>query len=157
MNFLDVLNTPASSIEKPKPLPIGTYVWKVNKPYKETVMGQGAWNAVTLPIIPIGIHEQSNDVNEDELSAFGSLNSAPNDVRFMFSTDPAKSGDVERTAYQLKRFLLEVLRVDGDENATIKELLAKAVGCEFVGQAHHRPDAERDAIFVDVKNYTALD
>ena len=95
--------------------------------------------------------------NADDLAAYGSLNSAANSIRFMFSTDPAKSGDVERTAYQLKKFLLDVLRVDGDDNSTIKELLARAVGCEFVAQAHHRVDSERDTTFIDVKNWMPLD
>ena len=157
MNFLDVLNTRAGEIEKPKVFPVGTYCWKVNKAHKEGTAGQGAWNTVEIPIIPFASHEASNDVDQEELAAFGSLNSAANTIRFMFSTDPAKSGDVERTAYQLKKFLLDVLRVDGDDDSTIKELLARAVGCEFVAQAHHRVDGERDTTFVDVKNWMPME
>lgn len=153
MNFLDVLNTKAGDIEKPLPLPIGTYLWKVTKAHKETQAGKGDWNVVELPITPVCPHEDSDDVNADDLAAFGSLNAAANTIRFMFSTDPAKSGDVERTAYQLKKFLLDVLRVDGSDDSTIKELLAKAPGCEFIAQAHHRHDPERDTVFVDVKNW----
>lgn len=157
MNFLDVLNTRAGEIEKPKVFPVGTYCWKVNKAHKEGTAGKGDWNTVDIPIIPYAVHEASDDVNADDLAAYGSLNSAANSIRFMFSTDPAKSGDVERTAYQLKKFLLDVLRVDGDDNSTIKELLARAVGCEFVAQAHHRVDSERDTTFIDVKNWMPLD
>lgn len=157
MNFLDVLNTRAGDIEKPKPLPIGTYRWKVTKTHKELDQGKGEWKVISIPIAPFAVHEASNDVNEDDLAAFGSLNAAANDIRFMFPTDPAKVADLERTAYSLKRFLLDVLRVDGDDDSTIKELLAKAPGCEFVAQAHHRHDAEKDATYVDVKNYVAIE
>ena len=156
MNFLDALNTPAGEIEKPRNLPMGTYLWGVSKAHKESQVGKGEWNVIEIPVVPKAVDADSNDVDEDELAAYGALSQGTNSIRFMFSTDPTKAAEFERTLYQLKKFLLDVLRVDGDESSTIKELLAKSIGCEFKAQAVHRPDPERDTVFIDVKNYMAV-
>lgn len=154
MDFSSLLSTRADDIEKPLPLPIGTYVWKVNKPHRETEMARGEYKVIEIPIVPVMPHEASDDVDPDALEAFGSLNQAANSLRYMFPTDPAKQGDVERTLYNLKKFLVDVLCVEAEEGATIKELLALGVGCEFAAQASHRQ--VEDNIYIDIKNQMPL-
>ena len=41
MNFLEALNTKVADIEKPTVMPIGTYIWAVHKPHKESVSKDG--------------------------------------------------------------------------------------------------------------------
>ena len=153
MDFSALLNTAAGEIEKPPVLPQGTYVWKVAKSHKEGDMKQGTWKTVELPVVPVAPDSLAEDVDVDALADFGSLNAAGNTIRFMFPTAPDQKADVDRALFNLKKFLVDVLRVDAEEGATIKELLAKSIGCEFRAQAVHRYDAERDATFVDVKNW----
>jgi len=157
MNFLDALNTKASEVEKPEVLPTGTYVWKVSKVHKESTTNNGEWAIVEIPVQPVMPYDDADDVDQTSLEAFGDLKAGGNSLRFMAPTDPSKENDQKRALFNLKRFLLDILRVDGDEDSTIKELLAKSVGAEFIAQAHHRHDAERDATFVDVKNYMPAD
>ena len=152
VDFNSLLSTKASDIEKPPVLPQGTYVWKVTKNYKEGSIKQD-WKTIDFPIVPVSPHDASDDVDTDALAEFGNLNAGINSIRFMFPTDPAQKADVERTLYNLKKFLTDVVRVDADADASLKELLAKSIGCEFRAQAVHRYDAERDATFVDVKNW----
>lgn len=157
MNFMDALNTKVGQIEKPKTVPIGTYLWKVVKPHKERQISKGEWNVVDIPVCPFAVDELANDVDPDDLESYGALSQAGNQISFMFPTDTAKSADFEKTLYALRKFLLDVLRVDGDDESTIKELLAKSVGCEFKAQASYRHDSGRDETFVDVKGYMAID
>lgn len=157
MDFTSLLNTSAADIEKPPTLPTGTYIWKVTKAFKESDAGKGEWKVIELPITAIAPDDTAEDVDLDALAEFGSLNASANTIRFMFPTDPAKGADVDRTMFQMKKFLLDVLRVDAEPDSTMKELLAKAVGCEFRAQATHRHDAQRDAIFIDVKNWMPVE
>lgn len=155
MNFMDALNTRAGEIEKPKNVPVGTYLWKVVKPHKERNISKGEWNVIDIPVVPFAVDDVANDVDPDDLELFGALSQAGNNITFMFPTAEDKSADFAKTLYSLRKFLLDVLRVDGDEDSTIKELLAKSIGCEFRAQAAHR--AVGDDTFVDVKSYMALD
>lgn len=152
-SFLDLLNTKASEIEKPPVLPMGTFLWKINKAHKESTTGKGDYNIITIPIVPVSVYEEADDVDPDLLAEFGNLAVGANSLRFMFPTDPTADVERQRTINQLKSFLLDVARVEADEEATIKELLAKMVGCEFVAQSVHRHVAETDTTYVDVKNY----
>lgn len=152
MNFMDALNTEAGAIEKPPVLPRGTFTWKVSKAHTESKAGGGKWDVVTIPVVPVAADE---DVDPDMLAAFGDLKQGVNSVRFMFSTDPAERANFERTLFNLKQFLLVTLKVDGDDSMTLKQLLAKAPGCEFKGQAEHRVDGEN--VFVDIKSMHAAD
>jgi hypothetical protein len=157
MNFLDALNTKIGEIEKPPLLPRGTYVWKVSKTHKETTPGKGEWNIVEIPVVPVMPYDNADDVDPDELSAFGQLTQGANAIRFMFPTDPEKDVDRQKTLWGLRRFLIDTLKVEGDDDSTIKEMLAKMVGAEFIAQASHRPDPERNDVFCDVKNWAPLD
>lgn len=156
MNFLDALNTKASDVEAPQVLPAGTYIWKVSKVHKESTTSNGEWAVIEIPVQPVMPYEDADDVDPTELAEFGNLSSAHNSIRFMAPTDASKKNDVERALYNLKRFLLDTLRLEGDDNSTLKELLGRMPGAEFIAQATHRPDAERGTTFVDVKNHMPL-
>lgn len=156
MDFMSALNTKASEIEKPKLMPVGTYLWKVNKPHKESTSKDGKWFSIEVPVVPMAPYDAAEDVNADDLQEFGNLSSAVNNIRFMLDTQGGQN-DLEKFQYNLKRFLVDTLRVDGDADATLKELLAKAVGAEFIAQAAHRHVPERDETYVDVKNYAPAD
>jgi hypothetical protein len=156
MNFMDALNTRVSEIEKPKLMPVGTYVWAVTKPHKESTSKDGKWFTIEFPVVPKMPYDVAEDVDADDLAAFGNLASAINSIRFMLDTTGGEN-DLEKFKYNLKRFLLDTLRVDSDEDSTLKELLAKAVGAEFIAQAAHRTVPERNETFCDVKNWAPLD
>lgn len=156
MNFLDALNTKASDIEKPSLMPAGTYIWVVNKPHRETTSRDGKWSSIEIPVLPKAPYDDAEDVDLDELAAYGDLKSGANTIRFMLDTTAEGKVELEKFLFNLKRFLLDTLKVEGDEDSTIKELLAKAVGAEFIAQAVHRHVPERDETYCDVKNWAPL-
>lgn len=155
-NFLEALNTKVSDIEKPKLMPQGTYVWAVNKPHKESTSKDGKWFSIEIPCVPKMPYEDAEDVDMDELAEFGPLKSAPNSIRFMLDLQAEGTVDQEKFLYNLKRFLIDTLRVEGEEDSTLKELLGKMVGAEFVAQAAHRYVPERNETYCDVKNFAPL-
>lgn len=156
-NFMDALNTRVSDIEKPKLMPIGTYVWAVNKPHKEATSKDGKWFSIEVPCLPKMPYEDAEDVDADELAAFGPLKSAPNSIRFMLDLQAEGTVDQEKFMYNVKRFLIDTLRVEAEEDSTLKELLGKMVGAEFIAQAAHRHVPERNETYCDVKNWAPLD
>lgn len=156
-NFMDALNTKISDIEKPALMPVGTYVWAVNKAHRESTSKDGKWFTIELPVVPKMAYADAEDVDTDELAAYGDLKSGMNSIRFMLDTTADGKADMEKFQYNLKRFLVDTLRVEAEEDSTIKELLSKAVGAEFIAQAAHRYVPDRDETFCDVKNYAPMD
>ena len=155
MNFLDALNTKVSDIEKPSLLPAGTYVWSVHKPHKESISKDGKWVTIEVPCIPKYPYEDADDVSPDALAAYGDLKSGVNALRFMCDTTGGPV-DMDKWLYNMRRFLLDTLRIEAEEEATLKELLAKMVGAEFIAQASHRHVPDRDETFCDVKNFAPI-
>lgn len=156
MNFLEALNTKASDIEKPALMPVGTYIWAVHKPHRESTSKDGKWATVEIPVIPRAVYDDAEDVDMDELAAYGDLKSGVNSIRFMLDLQAEGKVELEKFQYNLKRFLLDTLKVEGDDDSTLKELLAKSVGAEFIAQAAHRHVPERDETYCDVKNWAPL-
>jgi hypothetical protein len=154
VNFADALDTRNDEVEKPPVLPQGTYTWQVTKVPTLSASKSGEWNIVEFPIRAVAAED---DVDEDELQEFGSLNSAMNRVSFMAPTDPDADGDRKKTLYRMKTFMEKTLRVDVEEGATIREMMDASVNCQFLAQAAWRPSEDGEDMYVDVKNYAPLD
>lgn len=157
MNFLDLLNKPADEVEKPPLLPVGTYNWKITKQFVESEASQGRWKIITIPVTATGICETTNDVDEDELAAYGPVTVARNSVRFMFDQEDSAEATAsnEETLYNMTRFLMDAAKVDVDPGATIKECLAASIGCEFRAQAVHK--AGNDRINVNLTGFMPIE
>lgn len=135
MDFMSVLNTVASEVEKPLPLPAGNYLLKVSKVPTEKSSSNGDWMMIDFPVVPV---EAQNDVDPDQLAEFGDLKSGAGRVSFMFPTADSEENARKRSLFQLKKFLQDTLMIEADPDATIKELMAKAVGHECLATARHR-------------------
>lgn len=156
MNFLDALNTKVSDIEKPRLMPVGTYLFTVHKPFKQTNSKDGRWTTIEIPVMPKAPHEEAEDIDMDELAEYGDLKQGVNSIRFMLDNQAEGDVAVEKFLWSVRRFLLDTLKLEGDDDSTIKELLGKMVGAEFLAQIAHRSDPERGETYADVKNYAPL-
>lgn len=152
MDFTSALETTANDVEKPLDLPQGTYIWTVTKVPSQNTSQSGEWNIVEFPVKPVSAED---DVDEDDLEAFGPVGSAQSRVSFMFPTDPDRENDFKKTLFRMKKFLQETLAVDCDDNATISEMLANSVNCQFLASCTWRQVDENT--YVEVKNYAPLD
>ena len=152
MNFADALDTRVSDVDKPPVLPQGTYIWRVSKVPVISTSKSGEWDIVEFPLRPVSAE---SDVDPKELAEFGDPSSEFSRISFMFPTAADKINDRKRTRFSLTRFLTEILRVENEDNGTLKELLANAVGCQFLGVATW--NQVNDNVYVEVKHWAPLD
>jgi hypothetical protein len=156
MDFNSALDTQASAVEKPPVMPQGTYVWGVSKIPALSVSKSGEWNIVEFPIRGVSAED---DVDPEELQAFGAATSAMNRISFMSPTEEGPEGDASRAKmmYQLKRFMEETLRVDVEDGATLREMMNASINCQFMAQAVWNPSDDGQETYINVKNYAPLD
>lgn len=151
MDFTSLLETNTGDIEKPLALPQGNYIWNVSKiPTRETSKN-GEWFIVEFPLQAV---EAEDDVDPDDLEAFGDVTQARNRLSFMFPTAEDRENDRKVAMNRLKKFLLEILKVNDGEDASLNELLDNSPNHQFLAQATHRI-VDEDT-YVDVKSYAAL-
>ena len=152
MDFASALDTRVEDVKEPVKLPIGTYIWSVVKVPTNTRTKSNEWDIVEFQVRPISAEA---DVDSDALEAFGNLSRGQNRVSFMFPTAADGDADRESTLSNLTKFLTKTLRVDHDETTTVKEMMAQSVNHQFLAQASWRQ--VEDKLYVDVKNWAALD
>ena len=151
MNFSDMLDKRAADVEVPLDLPRGTYIWAVSKIPTASQTASGEWNIVEFPIKSVSAED---DVDPDEIEEFGNVSGQPSRISFMFPTDPDKENDFRKTENRMKAFMIDTLRA-GDDEMTLKELMAASVNCQFMGIASYKVQGENS--YLEVKNYSALD
>lgn len=136
MNFMDVLDKKADEIERPPLPPVGTYIMQVSKePVRDTI-ANGDYDVVDFIMKIIAPTE---DVDADEIQSFpGNLADKTMRHRFMFDTnDQAK---FDSSLFNLKRFCIDHLKIDGGEDMSVKELLAASIGHRCLAQVTWAPD-----------------
>jgi hypothetical protein len=141
MNFADELNRKASDIERPPLIPPGTYRAIVTKiPSIETI-SEGKWDVCDFSMRLV---EAQDDVDQDELKAFGGLTASTYARRrFMFNKEDEAA--FKRSLFDLKRFLLDHLQVSGDDDTSLKELLNQSINMQclvFMGWRVDKRDGE---------------
>ena len=150
-NFDEALDVKTDSVEKPPTLPQGNYIWKVSKLPTQNTSKSGEWAIIEFPLVCV---DATDDVDPDELAAFGDVSSAFNRISFMCPTDPTKQTEVDRMLYNVKQFCENTLRAEGE---TLKELIANSVHCQFIATASWRDSDDGTNTYVDVKSPAPLD
>jgi hypothetical protein len=151
VNFADALNTAANSIERPPLIPVGTYIAVVSKiPSMETI-GDGKWDVLDFQL---RLQAAQEDVDSEDLSAYGGL--GPQSVlrhRFMFSKDDEAA--FKRTLFNLKRFLLDHLKIDASESTPLKQLIDQSVNHQCLAYVKWRADKNDPEVFYNEIGKTA--
>lgn len=136
-NFGALLDTPSSEVERPKPLPVGSYVCMVlGQPrYDKSAKKQTEFVEFTLKFL-----SAEDDVDADELKEMGGV--ADKTIKDTYYI-------TETSLWRLKDFLTSCdLDVDGDESlrALIEETPGKQVGI-FI---KHEASQDGQSIFARV-------
>ena len=153
-DFNTALDTKANEVEKPPVLPQGNYIWRVSKAPVSSTSKSGEWSILEIPLICVSADD---DVDPDDLEAYGPLDKTYNRVTFMAPTNAESEQEIQKTLYRLTQFLQETLRVDCEADATVKEMLANAMNCQMYATATWRPSDDGTDTYVDLKNYAPLD
>lgn len=137
LNFMSALDVKAEDV-KPVPVPpAGHYVFQVTKP---GVINDGeVWQSVRFSCQAVSVFEDANDVDPDDLKAFGKVTSIMNDKSFMFNKQDGTETDLIRFMNDVKRFCADHLQIEGAEKMTLRELMAKSANKRFVGQLNLKP------------------
>jgi len=134
MNFNDALNVKMEEIERPPLIPVGTYRAVVSKVPSTDTIAKGAYDVLDFILKLV---EAQDDVDQDELKAYGPLTNAAVRHRFLFDTEDKSKFD--RTLYNLKRFLEEHLKVEG---GSLKECINNARNQQCLVAVKWRPDKD---------------
>jgi hypothetical protein len=148
-NFSDILDTPASEIARPKPLPQGTYLWMVKGlPRLDKSARKGTeFSEYTLQCL-----EASDDVDSDALKAAltkGSGEIIPlrdRSIRVTFY-------HTEDALFRLKKFLGDLGIDDSDEDdepRTLKQMMQEVPGRQVWGHVKHTPSDDGESLYANI-------
>lgn len=145
-SFADALDRSMETIKRPPPAPLGNYVARVAQMPGETRKTAGK-DGQTYEILsfPMELIEPMDDVDTDDLEAFGKVAGTRVRNDFMFNTTPGEEGKFEGTLNRLKSFLGH-LGLDADRG-TLKEAIAESVNAQCLVQISHRQDPNDAEVF----------
>lgn len=141
-NFESVLDMRADEIERPQPIPEGTYLAIVKGFPEEVEVGKDNTKAINYTMQFI---RPQPDVNEDKLNTMlkGEALNTKTIVNRYFLTDKA--------AYRLKEFLFDHLGIDdGKGSKTLKAATSEAPGKQCYVVIGHRMSRDNQAVFAEV-------
>ncbi|HLP67270.1 MAG TPA: hypothetical protein VK181_07105 [Rhizobium sp.] len=149
--FSDALDRSMDDIKRPPPLPVGNYIFRIAKVPEAPREIEGK----TFEILkfPCQVVSAMDDVDPDDLAAFGKVEGAPISMDFIFNTDPNEERAYELTLNRLKEFLARA----GVEGATMKEQIARCANAQFIGEVAHRAD-QNDAnnVYPEIRKTAAV-
>lgn len=126
--FGSILDKPSKSIDKPKPLPRGTYVLLVRGLPTQGKSKTGTeYEEFCLEIV-----QPLQDVSDEAIEACGGVvgKTLPNFATRFYLT--------EDSVWRLKKFLVDDLELEeGDKS--IREMLSEVAGKQVVGNLEHEP------------------
>lgn len=135
-NFASILDTPSNEVERPKPLPQGSYIAQVvGMPrYDKSSKKQTEFAEFTLQLLEAG-----EDVDPDELKDVGGLKGKTIKATYYLT---------ETALWRYKDFLDHCGA--GDEDATLRERGEAAAGCQVGIFINHEASQDGSSIFARV-------
>jgi hypothetical protein len=140
-NFSSILDRKASTIEEPKPFPVGTYLVLLQG---QPIRGESSQKKTEYWDFPSKILQPQSDVSQEEIEKFGGVQGKElkgrGGLRFYIT---------EESAYRMKEFLTEHLGIDEGEK-TMREMLAEAPGKQVYVTISHQPSDDGKRIYSQV-------
>lgn len=142
-NFADILSATPTTIETPKPLPVGEYIWLVTgQPKFDKSQKKGT------PYVEFSCtcQQAMDSVDQAALAEAKGCQGKTRRLTF-YTTDDA--------IYRLDEFLFKHL---GFELGTMsrKEAIAQSAGRTFVGTIRHQPSDDGTRLYDNISNTAAL-
>lgn len=138
MDFNKALDVKASEVKAIPVPPIGHYVWQVTA--IPSINDGDVWQNVEFQLQAVGVFEDANDVDPDDLKTFGKVTSIRNRKSFMFNKIEGTETDLITFQNQLKRFMIDHLKIEDGDSMSLRQLMNASVNKRFVGQLTHKPD-----------------
>ena len=151
-NFMEALDTKTEEVERPPLVPQGTYNAMISAPAQFGKIESPNFNAetITFKLRLLSANENADDVDEDDLAAYGDLSKAFVEHKFLFNTEDEAA--FANTKFALSKFLENTLNIHGK---TIKEGCAEAQNEPLIVTVGWRPDKNDPEVFYTKVKATA--
>lgn len=152
MRFKDSLDRKAEEIQRPPNLPIGHYVFAVQKhPEIDDFTNADGQTSDRVNFTCVLV-QPTDDVDTDELAEFGKVEGTLLRKTIWIADGDQDPAGHEKGMFQLKQFF-KTLGLD--ESMTIGESLAACVNTQFIGEVIRKQDKEDPEIQYDNLGRTA--
>ena len=151
-SFESILDTPVAAVERPKPLPAGTYQVIVRGQYEE---GLSEKKKTPFVRFTYAIQAAADDVDEDELAALLTDKDG--------KTHPLSDKTIKDTYYTTQDSLfrltkvLDDMQIEGLEEKTIRQSLSETPNCTLMIVVSHRASEDGENIFAEIKRTMRAD
>lgn len=137
--FADILNTPSSEIERPKPLPAGSYVCVVAglPEFDKSTKKETPYAKFTLRPIAAG-----DDIDAEDLEAAGGLEGKTIQATYYLT---------EASLWRLKKFIQDC-GVDVEDDRTLGQQIEDVPNQTVIAYIKHRPSADGESMFAELAN-----
>jgi len=143
VNFAAILGKQAQEIEKPKPLPVGSYICVNPKLPDFKAVGK---NETPCAEFGFKVIAPSDDVDPAELQAFGDYK-GKNVRHRMFLT--------EGTEFRTKEELVNAFNID-EAGKTLGQMFNETINKQVIVKIKHTPTEDGSDIFAEVESLAAV-
>jgi len=137
----DILDRQSSDIERPKPLPAGSYICVVKGLPRFDKSSKKQTPFVEFTLQPL---EALDDVDKEALEEMGGFNNKTIRATYYLTDD---------AAYRLKDFLDHC---GIDEDGTLRQRIESTPGCQVVANLKHSPNMSGDGIRAELASTSAV-
>lgn len=142
-NFGSLLDEAPSEVNKPKPMPEGSYLWRVQGMPRYDKSTKKGTEFVEFTLVCIAAGE---DVDKEELEAMGGIADKTQRVTFYIT---------EKSVYRLDEFH-EHCGIDLTEEASRRQRSENCANCEIGGYIRHQASQDGESIYANLgKTFTA--
>jgi len=144
VNFGAILDRPSTEIERPKPLPVGTYVCVVKGLPRQDKSARKGTEFVEFTLQPLGIYENENgetDVDPDELAAMGGFEKRTIRATYYLTED---------AIWRLKSFLDDLGIEEGDKS--LRQRISESPGHQVLAVIAHQASDDGQNIYANLKS-----
>ena len=136
-NFADALNRKADEIERPKPLPVGTYLCSIPNQPEMKKIGQKETPAAEYTVRVVSA---SDDVDQEALNQAGGAQGKNLRLTFYLT---------EESAYRYRDFLVDTLGIEPN-GRTLGEMIPDSVNRMFYATIKHKPSQDGTQIYTEI-------
>jgi hypothetical protein len=138
-NFADALNRKADEIERPKPLPVGTYLVTIPAQPEMKKIGQKETPAAeyTVRVVSAG-----PDVDQEALNAAGGCQGKTLRLTYYLT---------DESVYRFRDFLTDTLDID-PAGRTLGEMIPDSVNRMFNATIKHKPSQDGTQIYTEISS-----
>lgn len=151
-NFSSILDRPATEIEKPKPLPVGTYLTRVVGLPRYDKSAKKGTDFIEFTHVLVSPGE---DVDAEELSTY--LSRKDGSTKSLSEITMKNTYYLtEDSAWRLHQFLFEHCGFDPDES-TLRQAAESTANVEVYITVGHEPSMDGTSVFARIKGTAAAE